>query len=68
MKSFYYVKQLTDEGRLIDVPEYGPHYDPTDPFPSGYLIELDAEIAIANYFAANEYAGDRLVIVKIYQR
>lgn len=68
MKVFYYVKQLTDEGRLIDVPEYGPHYAPVDPFPTGYETEADAHAAIARYFEANEYASDRLTIQRIYTR
>lgn len=68
MKALYFVKELTDEGHLKDVPEYGPHYDPSDPFPRGYESMVAAETAISWYFASNTYANDRLVIVKIYQR
>ena len=67
MKIRYYVRKLTDEGRLVEAPSY---YETSYGFPwDGYDTESEAEEAIKSFFrnkAKYEFIGIDLLIVKLY--
>ena len=67
MKIRYYVRKLTDEGRLVEAPNY---YETSYGFSwDGYDTESGAENDIKVFFQRKtkyEFVGIDLVIVKVY--
>ena len=68
MKIRYCVKQLTDEGRLVDAPFSYETYEGFDPI--GYDTEEEAEKEMEDFFNEKpkyDYIGIELVICKVYK-
>ncbi|WP_017302568.1 hypothetical protein [Nodosilinea nodulosa] len=71
MKIQFLVRHLTDEGRLIEVPEDNPYYTRVRPFPSGFDSEEEAQAEIEKFFATKDkysWHGLQLVILKTYSQ
>lgn len=70
MKIRYFVKQLTNEGRLVDPEDDGPYYDRTNPLDvyNGYESEREAEEALEKCLTKNVYPYSSMcfVVVKLY--
>lgn len=66
MKNKFIVQQLTDEGRIIDVPNKSYFSTDSGPFLDGYETEAEAEAAIIDYSKKESWQRYRLTILKIY--